>query len=595
MLNNKDIETLAVSAVRESITISNHLEGYISENDKEPSWDGSIIIYGNKKGNKSDIIGRVSVQVKGKKEKNHRRKEITYKMKVSDLRNYLNDGGCILFVVYINPNNMAKKIYYNALTPVELKIILKNTENQDNKNIRLKHFPTDVNKKDDILLNFYNNSNRQNLYNVAFLKLNQVKEMKNFENLVIPISSFSKIDPHKALLENDVYFYANTKDTTISIPVGHILKIVNTSNYIKCSISIDEQIYYEKIKIVRTRDEDILCIGESLKLIFKDTEDMYKISYESSNKARVLAKDLEFNLKMMEAGYFKIDDEKITIEKDKIVYENYDIEKLNQNLAFAKDVVKALDILGCEEDICFDELDEKDWDSLNILVDAFVYGKNIGGIKKLENPFSNVYVGKLKFYLYFEEIKSTNEYKVYNFFNKNLEVTIHYQDRKKEAFDISQFIILTKNDFLTASNIDFDKVVLDFKNVKHNNRTFSTANYYLLELLAAADIAEGKRKDKILEACEDFALWIKEAPDDELEDEIKTINLLQVYKRQRDLTDDEKDELYDIVENNSNNNQYMVGAYLLLGQQRQAERFFNKMSKDERNNFKEYPIYHFWN
>lgn len=596
MINNNDIESLAVMAVKSSLIDTKHLQADIYENDKTPSWDGSVFIYDENKGNKSNILGKVPVQVKGKGEKNHTKNEVSYSMDVSDLRNYVNDGGCLLFVVYIDPNNKTKhKIYFNTLTPVKLKKILKNIKKQKTKSIRLKTFPFDSDKKEDIFRNFYYDCKRQRSINANdYIDFDKIGKMKNIEEIRIPFLSSYKSDPYKTILENEIYFYAKPKDLSTLIPVNALPKINSISNLIDCNISVNNIIYYDKIKMIKEIDGITICIGESLKLIFKDGEDVFKISYENSDKARVLAKDLEFNLKMMEAGYFKIYDEEIAIDKDKIVNENYDIEKLSKNLAFAKDVVKVFDILGCDEDICLDKLEEQDRKNLNMLIDVFLYDKNVGGINNLKNPLSYVYVNDLKFYLYFEETKTKNKYKVYNFFDKSLETRTSYENKENEEFAISQFIVLNKKDFLTASNIDFDKIILDFKNIKHNSMTFSNANYYLLELLAAADIAEGKRKEKILKACEDFALWIKEAPDDELEDEIKTMNLLQVYKRQRDLNDEEEDELYEILENNYDNNQYMVGAYLLLGQQRQAERYFNKMSKEDQDDFKKYPIYHFW-
>lgn len=594
-MNNKDIETLSVNAVRECITITDHLEQSISDNDKEPSWDGSIIIYGDKKGDKSKILGKVPVQVKGKRESKQSKNEVSYKMKVSDLRNYLIDGGCFLFLVYINPVNMKKKIYYSALTPIKLERILENVVKQKSKSIRFKTFPLDNNKKEDLLLNFHHDCKRQTSFKRNdYIEIEELGKINSIEEIIIPFASIIKPLSYKTLLENEIYFYAKLKDNSTLIPVNALPKVNTISNSIDCNISIDDKTYYDNMRIVRKIDGITLCIGESLKLIFKDNEEKFKISYESSDTARVVAKDLEFSLKILGAGYFKINDEEITIDKDKIMYDNFYIDEARQDLELSKDVVKCLDTLKCEEDIHFGELKEQDWAHLNILINAFVYNENIKGLGIMKSIIRYIYVGKHKFFLYFKQIDSKDEYKVYNFFDIHLPSEYSDKSNNIESFDVSQFVILSKQDFLTCNNIDFNKILLDFKNIKHSDETFSTANYFLLELLSAADIADGKRNEKILKVCEDFALWIKEAPDDELEDEIKTINLLQVYKRQRDLSDEEEDELYEILENNSDNNQYMVGAYLLLGQQRQAERFFNKMSKDERNDFKEYPIYHFW-
>ena len=59
-LDSKTIETLAVNAVKDSIITTDFLEQYIAENDKEPSWDGFVYIYGNKKKTKDTLEGRMA-------------------------------------------------------------------------------------------------------------------------------------------------------------------------------------------------------------------------------------------------------------------------------------------------------------------------------------------------------------------------------------------------------------------------------------------------------------------------------------------------------------------------------------------------------
>jgi len=43
------VEQYAVEAVRDCINYSDHLSPFVSDNDKEPSWDGHIYIYRGKK------------------------------------------------------------------------------------------------------------------------------------------------------------------------------------------------------------------------------------------------------------------------------------------------------------------------------------------------------------------------------------------------------------------------------------------------------------------------------------------------------------------------------------------------------------------
>ena len=47
-MDKKAIETLAVNAVRDSIVVSDFLDQFIPDNDKEPSWDGFIYVYKHK-------------------------------------------------------------------------------------------------------------------------------------------------------------------------------------------------------------------------------------------------------------------------------------------------------------------------------------------------------------------------------------------------------------------------------------------------------------------------------------------------------------------------------------------------------------------
>lgn len=54
-MDKKAIETISVNAVKNSIVTSDILDQFISENDKEPSWDGHIYIYKNKNKRKSEL------------------------------------------------------------------------------------------------------------------------------------------------------------------------------------------------------------------------------------------------------------------------------------------------------------------------------------------------------------------------------------------------------------------------------------------------------------------------------------------------------------------------------------------------------------
>jgi hypothetical protein len=111
-MDSRTIETLSVSAVRDSIDVCDYLQQYIDSNDKSPSWDGYVNIYDGTDKAKAHMKGRIPVQVKGKECADHSSDVISFSADVSDLRNYLYDGGAMYFVVLIHPLTYARKIYF---------------------------------------------------------------------------------------------------------------------------------------------------------------------------------------------------------------------------------------------------------------------------------------------------------------------------------------------------------------------------------------------------------------------------------------------------------------------------------------------------
>lgn len=201
-------------------------------------------------------------------------------------------------------------------------------------------------------------------------------------------------------------------------------------------------------------------------------------------------------------------------------------------------------------------------------------------------------IASLRFVLYFKKIDEDGTYEIYDFFKSEFFVVYEIGDGVR--LPISQFFILHADDLLTVSNIDYDVLLPSFQSAEHHSDTMNRANWFLLDLLTAYDKATGKRKEKLLKTCDEFSKWIFEAQDDELCYEVRLLNRLQTIKRQRDFNIDEVSSLYALIENRDTNEETRIGAYLLLNQQKPAEIHYAQLSENARNNFKEYPIYHFW-
>lgn len=594
-LNSKSIETLSVNAVKNSIVTSEFLDQFIADNDKEPSWDGFVYIYGDKSKKKSTLKGRMPVQVKGKECDDHSKETISFSMTTVDLKNYLYDRGCVLFVVYIGNGGLTNKIYYAELTPVKIRQLLEKAKKQCNKTVHLKEFPSDNNKKATIFLNCLQNCQKQASFKEGkLLSLEELRDQGVLENILIPFSGVGYTDPQMALIKNEVYLYAKIKGSSIPQPIDIIPQDIYTQEVVDALITIDDQLFYTNYRIIKSAKEITICYGDSLKMQFSENNPSCKINYKNSEKIRILSKDLDFMLTILDKGYFKVNDIEIPFDRNGVDSSNFDIENERKRLSFVKDIVRVLDMLGCSEDIDINDMTDGDWRNLERLTVAFLEKKPVKGLKKDLPHVIFLKIGKLKFALYLKQYEEKGTYEVYDFFKTDIPVAFEDKNNAEKMLPISQYSILHKNDFLTLNNINFDVLLPSFQKAEHHYETFNRANLFLLELLNAFDKADKTRKEKILKVCKDFSDWISEAPEDELDYQIKILNKLQTTKRWRDFNIDEIGILYSMVENKSTREDCIVGAYLLLDQQQAAEIHFKKLSEREQKNFKEYPIYHFW-
>ena len=63
--DTKKTEEKALNYLKMFIEDSSVISQFISDNDKEPCWDGHLYLYSGDKRDKKHLLGRVPVQVKG--------------------------------------------------------------------------------------------------------------------------------------------------------------------------------------------------------------------------------------------------------------------------------------------------------------------------------------------------------------------------------------------------------------------------------------------------------------------------------------------------------------------------------------------------
>ena len=121
-MDNTIIENKGVNAVEDYLTDTGVIVPYIVRNNTLPIWDGEVFVYRNQKINNTNFEFRIPVQVKAHTSRIP--KIVTQSIPIVNLEKFYDDGGVVLFSVYIKKNGQ-KDIYCAFLGRSELKKILK--------------------------------------------------------------------------------------------------------------------------------------------------------------------------------------------------------------------------------------------------------------------------------------------------------------------------------------------------------------------------------------------------------------------------------------------------------------------------------------
>lgn len=594
IMNKKQIEDLSVNAVCKSISLTDYLSPYINNNDKEPSWDGLVIIHSDKNCTKNDIK-RVLVQVKGKKCDDFSKSEISFPAETSDLRNYLNNGGIIYFVVYLKRDG-TEKIYYSTLTPVKLKKYLKNIGTQKSKNINLKEFPEDSNKKMNIFVNFFENCKKQvSFVDIGFISLDKLNQ-EGVKEVTMSLTWYdckdTQTDIREMFFETEVYLYAKIDGSKALHPVDTVISSISFPEKVQEPISIDGKTYYSSFSRTRSKDKVELKIGDSLLITICKKDSSIKVTYKDAKMLRTRVKDLDFFLNAMKAKYFYLNDKKIYFEVPANEQEKFSIPNQLRILEYYQKVLQLFNILNVKEDISLEELTDEDYKNLDILIKAFIENKPVKNLNK------NLFVLKLKLanlrllLMFIKSEKTETMYEIEDFFNSGKE--FFYDDGNGNMLRAPAYSYLRKDDYLQISNINYDDILPSYKALQDTNEgIFGIANYDMLQILLAYDESKPK-KDELLSVSKEIAEWILQEDKTNLPTDIKILNFLQIIKRERQLSREEKNSLLSMTQNSSVRDDIKVAAYLLLDNHDLAEFCFQKMDPENQESFKNFPIYYFW-
>ncbi|CAM1664974.1 hypothetical protein SMIE22_08800 [Streptococcus mitis] len=582
MANNRQVETLGVSYLTTFINRHSLLQTYFDSNDKTPVWDGEIHVLKSSSEKKSEIFGKVPVQIKATRQQKNNLK--SFLLDISDLELYSKNGGVVLFVVCLSDNCDLRNIYYKSLPPLSIKKLIKksNLKNKttSNKKLSVQIHELDERKLYPMLVDFITNSRKQ----YSFINVDgiSVEDLSDDNNLKFYFYGQGKGEIFNYQEEHDLFFYYRNPQTGIEVPVENKLKVVETYEDTNLIITVGNHMFQD-VNRHRFPDGSVeLHFGECFKISFDVKNEQFNFNYTRPNMLSKALKSTQVLQELGRIGYFNLDNSKIELDEQSILdITSRDLETEIEELVQISNFMENMRI---QKEVDLTYFDKQSLRNLNILNLGLILKKkvalNYNESKLLHLRIANIHIITL-----------------YDFETDNIGTMIDIftetpwcrRGEGKDSSYISIFEVLEPNDWLKIDNCDFDSVIASYQRLVDNQLKYEGTNNTIIKIVVAADKAEDvSRSELLLNWAQCLSDWnLKYSKNCEM----AIINDLQIKSRVRKLNSKEMEILSNILVNSNDNYELCFGSSVLLKSKPQADLFWNKLDNETKERYKDFPIY----
>lgn len=569
------IEKVAVRSVEEFVENDERLKSQINSCDKEPLWDGYILLYKTKVQKNENLIGRIPIQVKGK-ENGLSGDSVSYPVDIVALRQYAKEG-----IGYFVVNVTTKEVYYTLLDPLGVNEYLKNTKAKKTCSIRLKRAEPRGKIFYSELLTFYYNCKRQ----ISFIDT-PIKSATDVVNKGGKVQFFIPFKPTfetcRLLPEYDIRAYWDKGDCLLPLKNDFHLKggIMND-----VEVSVGGIVFYSSIIRIIEQNSYVFHFNDSTTFtIFDDDKKHPQFNYkQTATTLSQLIADLEFLVAVIEHKGFTIG----TIEINGLTIDNKSAQNQISQLDFFKKVKSVFAQLHITEELNVTNLTDADYRNLNWLIKAFIDKEPLSLPQK---PNTNAYleISNLKIYLLFLETEN-GQYVIEDFFSREKLAILKINE---DSFvPVPSVYFLSAQDYYKFANVDYGGIMPMVQHLNSMAPNYAYLNKILLDLLLAYDLDNNNKS--ALNVAMSLAEWLKDNCTGVSCKPNHIINYLQALERAGMKGDKENDILLDIIEHYHERNDLLTAANLLLEQPKVAMKYFEKLSLQEQNEFRNSPIGHY--
>lgn len=576
-MNPKNTEMLALNRLKDCIAYEKILESQIPENDKEPSWDGEILIYKNELHNAiNDGVSRVPVQVKGKCCDELIGKEtISFQVRYGDLRNYSNERGVVYFVIIVSENNKdLYSIYYNVLTPYKLNNLLCNKEEKSGQQT----VALEMIKLNDKKFGELTKILRQ--YDDNWKKEIQILDNNNNAGKIKDIfcnTSFSNNEIFEQFNQGNLYFYSKLENGNYGMILDKNNAKLREIIKVNDKVLLEDKVFYDYYEMYKENEEDIsIMFGKNITLKInskkiqqnKNIDVIYEVEF---NDIQTLKNDILF-LKQL------------TIKKCLLKFSNnaFEIYISNDNIknliSYIEKIFYILDSLDIK--LFKKQISQDDKNTLNFLIDILDGKRN--DVFHSNNAMYHFRLEKRDFMTFIIRNEKDGRISFYNIF-KNINYWAFMSDDNGVYYKVPMFSQMKAEMIKDLDDESFEFIVEKIRNSDINKVTLNLINNLLLQIISVYDITN---RDIALTTAEKISIILNENFDNDI---TLLINSYQIKKRLKKLTLKDKKMLFD-MKNNENDLMILCCINIIIENYYDAEQNFESMSNKEKKIFKTFPI-----
>ncbi len=582
------IEQEGIDIVRKYIRKNGFMVPYMDENDKTPMWDGYIYVYkkniNNINENNALFDFRVPVQVKTTKliDDDVFPNSAHFDIPINNLRNYQTDGGLVFFYVLYKDGDNNHEIYCDYLTKEKLKVILGKTTSTITKSVTLEKITNNP-------AEFRRNLRMVHLQSGhTVIDINKLDQQRVRSFTLIVDKDNEKEDRVSSLTRHSVNVLVNIEGLNDSLYLfGNPakLQIVTTK---EVPVSINGRVFYHSISTQYKDDGLYLLFGKSTYIrIPNDTQFKARVdlTYQTqSTSLDEVINDLDFIISFVQTQSLFIDNRLLELEGLKS--ESRNIDSFKKELIFWKNVKKVFGLLHVRGDLNPSNLQKKDYDNLNLLVNSFIFNKPVYN-PNIQEQIYDLEICGLHIYIFAKRVKD-------NYFTLcDIYSILHscYKDENNIFHDSTPLSIIF-NLAKLPSNLYLDNIIQEYeKYIKFNDSIYERATLDLLNMLLHYDIIQD---NYLIEAAFNLSCWlVKQKSITKEERLVFKLNYFQTKIRlSGSLSSNEIEEL---IKMRIHDDGYNFARYLLVGNKEKATFYFRKLNENQKNILKSQPIYHFMN